>query len=166
MAPLIKGIRTQNWDILEDATGNLEFRYQSTAVFEVQDDGDMFFSNTTGTNTISTGSTAGVARAIYFDIPVAAGGAAAAGLDYQFLLDGTLEAGLLAETDGAGTYREPVWKIPYYTGDYGALWAGFAPPTPANIANGSMCVAYNSNAGVLASRLYVYSNAAWTFVDL
>jgi hypothetical protein len=128
--------------------------------------GDIRFNDASGTTTIDTASTAGVARAIHFDIPVAAGGGANAALDYQFKVDGTLEAGLLAETNGAGGYQDPVFKIPYMSGDYGAAWATFTPPAPTSLANGSMVVAYNSNAGVLASRLYVYSNGGWVSAAL
>lgn len=124
------------------------------------------FNTTTGTSVIDTASSAGVARAIHFDIPIGAGGAADAAIDYQFKLDNVLEAGLLAETSGGGTYQNPVWKIPYMTGDYGAAWATYTAPAPASLVNGSMVVAYNSNAGALNSRLYIYSNSAWVSVAL
>jgi hypothetical protein len=108
---------------------------------------------------------AGISFLIEWDVPISAGGAAAAALDYKFMLDGALEAGLLAETDGAGSYRQPVWKVPYQAGDFGADWSGFTPPTPASLVNGSEMVAYNSNAGVLASRKYIYSNNNWGYID-
>ena len=51
----------------------------------------------------------------------------------------------------------------YMSGDYGALWASISLPSGVN---GMQLVAYNSNAGVLASRLYIYSNSAWHYVML
>ena len=60
--------------------------------------------------------------------------------------------------DIAGTLTEK-----YISGDYGALWASISLPSGVN---GMQLVAYNSNAGVLASRLYIYSNSAWHYVML
>jgi hypothetical protein len=57
----------------------------------------------------------------------------------------------------------PAVKLPYWTGDYGIAWAGLALPAAPN---GSLHIVYNSNAGVLASRLYVRSNGAWTYATL
>jgi len=34
------------------------------------------------------------------------------------------------------------------------------------VVNGGLMVVYNSNAGVLASRIYIYSNSAWHYVAL
>jgi hypothetical protein len=127
--------------------------------------GDIRFNDATGTTTIDTASSAGVARAIHFDIPVGAGGAADAALDYQFKIDGTLEAGLLSETNGSGGYQDSVWKIPYMTGDYGAAWATYTAPAPASLTNGCMVMAYNTN-GAGDHRLYIYSNAGWHYVAL
>ena len=128
--------------------------------------GNLTFAATSGTSKIVTGSGAGVAHAMHYDIVIGAGGAADAAIDHQFLLDGVLEAGLLAETDGSGSYRDPVFKIPYYTADYGAAWASVSLPAPASLANGSEAVLYNSNGAVLASRRYTYTNGAWTYVAL
>ncbi len=53
----------------------------------------------------------------------------------------------------------------YMAADYGAAWAGW-PPAGLSPANGTMVTVYNSNAGVLASRLYCYSNGVWRYVAL
>ncbi len=129
-------------------------------------DENIVFGATSGTTSIATASIAGVARALHFDIPVAAGGAANAALDYQFKVDGTLQAGLLSETDGSGGARDAVWKIPAASADYGAAWASVSLPAPASLTDGAMIVLYNSNAGVLASRIYFYTNSAWKYAAL
>lgn len=51
----------------------------------------------------------------------------------------------------------------YVSGDYGALWASISLPTGVN---GMQFTAYNSNAGVLGSRLYIYSNSAWHYITI
>ena len=71
----------------------------------------------------------------------------------------------MAETDGAGSYRKPVFKIPYVTGDYAADWSTFTAPTPSSIANGSMVIAYNSNT-TSSKRMYIYLNAQWVYLSL
>jgi hypothetical protein len=118
----------------------------------------------TGTTTIKTGSVAGVQRAIDFDIPVAAGGAANAALDFQFQIDSTLLFGLVAETDGAGSYQEPVAIIPHYSADYGVAWASAPAPTPASLQNGGCFIAHNTNDG--SYRFYCYTNSGWHYVAL
>ena len=57
----------------------------------------------------------------------------------------------------------PAVQGPYWTGDYGPAWAGLALPAAPN---GSLHVVYNSNAGVLATRLYGRSNGVWVSVAL
>ena len=49
----------------------------------------------------------------------------------------------------------------YLSGNYGASWASISLPSGVN---GMQLVAYNSNAGVLASRLYIYTNSAWHYI--
>lgn len=49
----------------------------------------------------------------------------------------------------------------YDTGDYGVAWASYTPPTGTN---GLIIIVYNSNAGVLASREYVYTAGAWHYI--
>jgi len=119
---------------------------------------------TTGTTTIMTGSAAGVARAVHFDIPVTAGGAAGAALDWQMQIDSTLLAGLIAETDGAGSYREPVFLIPHYSADYGVAWASPPAPSPASLQNGGHFVAHNTNDNTY--RAYYYTNSGWHYAAL
>jgi hypothetical protein len=51
----------------------------------------------------------------------------------------------------------------YESGDYGVAWASISLPSGSN---GMMFTAYNSNAGVLASRLYIYSNSAWHYIAI
>ncbi len=126
--------------------------------------GDLTFTATSGTNTISTGSTAGVARALHFDILIAVGGGAGAALDYQFKLNSVLQAGLLADTDGAGGSQNPVWAIPYYVADYGGAFVAPPNPAPANITNGCMFVAHDTN-GAGDDALFIYSNGAWLKID-
>jgi hypothetical protein len=99
-----------------------------------------------------------------FDIPVSAEAANTA-LDFLFKIDGTTQAGLFSESDGAGSGREAVWKIPYYSADYGVGWASPPNPTPTSLANGSMFVAYNSN-GAGSSRVYIRSNGSWRYSPL
>lgn len=106
----------------------------------------------------------GIARALNLNIPIGAGGASGAALDMQMQLDGTMEAGLLAETDGAGGYQEPVFKIPAYSADYGVAWASPPNPTPASLTNGSLFVAENTNDSTY--RLYAYLNSAWKSVEM
>ena len=58
----------------------------------------------------------------------------------------------------AGTLTEK-----YMSGDYGVAWASISLPSGTN---GMQLVAYNSNAGILASRLYVYTNGAWHYIAI
>jgi hypothetical protein len=109
---------------------------------------------------------AGIAGGISHNVGIAAGGAAAASIwGATDALDGIWESGLLAETDGAGSYREPVFKVPYYAADYGAAWAAPPNPTPAGIVNGCEFVAYNSN-GAGSYRRYSYLNGGWHYVAM
>ena len=57
----------------------------------------------------------------------------------------------------------PAVQGPYWTGDYGPAWAGLALPAAPN---GSLHLVYNSNAGVLATRLYGRSNGVWVSVAM
>jgi hypothetical protein len=125
---------------------------------------NLTFTDATGTTAISTGSVLGVARAIAFDIPVGAGGAANAALDWQFQIDSTLLFGLIAETDGAGSYQEPVAIIPNYSADYGVAWASPPAPTPASLQNGGHFVAHNTNDNTY--RAYYYTNGGWRYAAL
>lgn len=124
----------------------------------------MRFPLATGNSIITTGDVAGVARSIVFNMPVVAGGAAAAGLSWLFKLDSVTEAGLIAETDGAGTYRLPLFKIPNYSADYGVAWAAPPAPAPAGLVNGCMFIAHNTNGNLY--RMYCYTNAGWHYVVL
>jgi hypothetical protein len=122
------------------------------------------FSLDTGNTVIVTGDVAGVARSMIFNMPVVAGGAAAAALSWLFQLDSVTEAGLIAETDGAGTYRLPLFKVPNYSADYGGAWAAPPAPAPAGLVNGCMFIAHNTNGNLY--RLYCYTNAGWHYVTL
>ena len=46
----------------------------------------------------------------------------------------------------------------YDSGDYGLTWASYTPPTGFN---GLMVIVYNSNSGILSSRIYIYTNSGW-----
>jgi hypothetical protein len=50
----------------------------------------------------------------------------------------------------------------YMSGDYGLTWTQTMPSG----VNGLMVTVYNSNAGILASRWYVYTNGAWKYSAL
>lgn len=84
--------------------------------------------------------------------------------------DATNEGGnIIVYQDGAGTITFqvdadlPAVQVPYWSGDYGVAWAALALPAAPN---GSIHVVYNSNAGVLATRLYGHSNGTWVSVAL
>lgn len=49
----------------------------------------------------------------------------------------------------------------YQSGDYAIDWSTISLPTGTN---GMMVIAYNSNAGVLSSREYIYTNSAWHYI--
>lgn len=49
------------------------------------------------------------------------------------------------------------------SGDYAADWSGYTPPTGAN---GMTLQAWNSNAGVLAGRIYSYCGGGWHYMGL
>lgn len=115
-------------------------------------------------NLIQTKESLGVTAQLKINIPVGAGGAAAAALDHQIQLDGILEAGLLAETDGAGSYREPVFKLPHYSADYGADWASPPNPTPTSLTGGCSFTAHNTDDDTY--RIYSYINGAWRSSEL
>lgn len=50
----------------------------------------------------------------------------------------------------------------YMSGDYGLTWTQTMPTG----INGMMVTVYNSNAGILSSRWYVYSNSVWRYTAL
>ena len=112
---------------------------------------------------LATPDIAGVAASRSLNMPIAAGGAANAVLQWQFQLDGVIEAGLLGETDGAGSYTQlkTVWKIPYSDAGAGAI--GPTAPTTAATWNGGLFLGA-SNA-VANGRLYWYANEASHYVD-
>ncbi len=157
------------WDFI---LAGLRVRDNETIAYGLDDDILTQYVSASNKWSCSFSSQLGVTALFEWDIPIGAGGAAAAALDYQFMLDGELSnlirgggAGLLAETDGSGTYRESVWKIPHYAGDYSGDWSTIPLPTPASLVDGGIFTAFNSNGGVLASRLYGRSNGAWGFID-
>lgn len=114
--------------------------------------------------TITPGRSAGVAKSLKLGIPIDTGGSASQALTIPMKLGSTTVAGVLAETDGSGSFQKASFKIPYYTGDYGAAWGTFTTPESASIDNGAMCVAFNQNIGAFKSRLYVRSNGSWTAI--
>ena len=114
---------------------------------------------------VRTASILGVAATRSFDMPIGVGGAAAAELSWEWQIDSIELAGLHAETNGSGSYQNPVFMIPYLSADYGAAW-GTAPTLPAGATNGAMVMCYNTNAGQLNSRLYARSNGAWVSVAI
>jgi hypothetical protein len=110
-------------------------------------------------------SIAGVTAGVMWEMPIIAGGSGSQALRYVWKFDGTIEAGLIAETDGSGSYREPVWQVPHYDGAYNADWSGFTAPTPTGLVDGGMFIAYNSDGGGQC-RIYCYSNSGWRYVNL
>lgn len=114
-------------------------------------------------NRTISASSAGVARSITYDITIGAGGAANGVLEHSFKLDTVIEAGLLGETDGSGSYTQlkTVWKIPY--ADAGAGTIGPTAPTTLATWNGGLFLGA-SNA-VANGRLYWYANEALHYVD-
>jgi hypothetical protein len=54
------------------------------------------------------------------------------------------------------------FKNYYLSGDYGLTWTQTMPTG----VNGLCVIVYNSNAGVLASRTYYYSNSGWHYIAL
>lgn len=50
----------------------------------------------------------------------------------------------------------------YMSGDYGLTWTQTMPTG----VNGMMVTVYNSNAGILSSRWYIYTNGAWKYSAL
>lgn len=74
---------------------------------------DWKMEHVTATNKIThlATSQAGVTFLVEWDIPIGAGGAAAAPLTYDWMIDGTRLFAVVAETDGAGTYQNPFVHI-------------------------------------------------------
>ena len=116
-------------------------------------------------NLIQTKESPGTELKMQYNIPVGEGGAAAAALDHQMKIDGVLESGLLAETDGVGSYREPVFKIPYMEGDYEADWSTLTLPSPASLVNGCEVLVWNTN-GAGEGRRYSYMGNGWRYETL
>ncbi len=125
--------------------------------------GGIRFASTNGETIIDTGTSAGGARYVTFDIPVTTGGVADAPLGWQFELDGAGYAGLKADTNGSGSVQDAVFQIPYYTANYGADWSTFTPPSPTNFSNGDTIIVYNTATG--STRYYAYANSAWKFFE-
>ena len=106
-------------------------------------------------------STAGIARTFDFIMPVVAGGAAGGELSWEFEINGAELFSVHAETDGGGSYQNPVVMIPYLT----IAGPGAAAPTlPAGAGNGALVLQHNIAAATTA--LYGYSNGAWVSVAL
>jgi hypothetical protein len=158
------------------ATDNAIARFDTTTGKLIQnsgvtiDDSDVMtgvenfvFGSATTSN--ANPSVAGVTSYINWDLPVAAGGAAAAALDYQFKIDGTLEFGLVAETDGAGSYENQAAILPYYSGDYDYSWSSSIPePEPTSIQNGGIIAIYNTETTTTVNDgfgLRVRANGEW-----
>jgi len=99
---------------------------------------------------IGTDNIAGITKQIQFDIPITAGGAANATLGWEFLIDGVLLAGLIAETSGGGSYQNPVFQLPYQ-GQEGHV----APTLPTGATNGAVKVEYDTGGGADSTRLYI-----------
>jgi hypothetical protein len=116
--------------------------------------GTLITLKTTGTNEINFNLIRTGGTASNWDIYLPSGST-----DLRFYYGGdrmTLDAsGNLAV---AGTLTEK-----YMSGDYGVAWASISLPSGTN---GMQLVAYNSNAGILASRLYVYTNGAWHYIAI
>lgn len=110
---------------------------------------------------IRRSSVAGVAANLTFDIPIAAGGAANAVVQFPFQLDTVTEAGLLGETDGSGSYTQgkTIWKVPYR--DSGTNVTAPTNPTTAATWLGGLRV----EAGDDTNRIYLYANAAWHYIN-
>lgn len=147
---------TLRWTILN--TGE----FQANGAQTISSTAGLTLSSTAANMLLNT-SSAGVARSITYDITVGAGGAANAVLQHAFHLDSVIEAGLLGETDGSGTYTQlkTVWKIPY--ADAGAGTIGPTAPTTAATWNGGLFLGA-SNA-VANGRLYWNANEALHYVD-
>jgi len=152
-----------NYDVSADVWNAHVGDYVSQTDTSEQDlasDLNMNANDILGAGDVKTASSAGVAETLAIDIPVGAGGAADAELAIELHMDGTEEAGLHAETDGAGSYRNPVFAIPHETDTND--WT--APTLPTNAPEGSMKVAYNSTLD--ETRLWIYSNSTWTSMEL
>lgn len=110
-----------------------------------------------------TATSAGVARSLAYNLKITAGGAANAVVQMPFQLDTVTEAGLLGETDGAGSYTQAktVWKVPYR--DAGAGAVGPTAPTTGATWNGGLTVQCSD--AVANGRLYWYANEAAHYVD-
>lgn len=115
-------------------------------------------------NSTISASSAGIARSIAQDITIGAGGASGAVLQHAFNLDSVIEAGLLGETDGAGTYTQAksVWKVPYRDAGAGAI--GPTAPTTAATWNGGMSV--QASDAVPNGRIYIMSNETQRYIDM
>lgn len=112
---------------------------------------------------IQRASTAGVAAAFLFDIPIAAGGAADAVVKHEFQLDGTARAGAFTETDGAGgdDTTVTIWRVPYR--DSGVNVA--APGSPAAGNNATWNGGLRIEAGDDTNRIYFFANEAWHYIN-
>jgi len=112
-------------------------------------------------NQFRTPDLAGVSWSIQTSMPIIAGGGANNELSVEWIIDTIELAGLHAETDGAGSYRDPVFMIPYLT----IAGPGAANPNlPTGATNGAMVVQHNIAGG--SDALYVYSNGAWVSTAL
>lgn len=114
------------------------------------------FQNTTY---IDRAALAGVTGGLYYDIKITTGGAANAVVFHQFMLDSVIEAGLLGETDGSGSYTQGKtgWKVPYR--DSGANVT--VPVNPTTAATWLGCLRVES--GNDGDRIYAYANEGWKY---
>lgn len=137
-----------------------DMKFNSNKITLTDTSGLIYGSNTT---IIANPDSAGVVSYINQDLPIASGGSAGQALNQWFKVNGDNLFGLIAETDGAGGYREPVAVQPYMSGAYGTDWnTGFTLPTPASIKNGAHFLAWNTTTAT--GRIYHYLNSSWTWI--
>jgi len=90
-------------------------------------------------------------------------GAGAPGTPYdgQVWVNTTTDPPILEIYDNDNT-QWMVYNPTYYETQSVEAWAS---PTVTPVTNGTIVIKYNSHAAVLATRIYIYSNSAWTYVD-
>lgn len=149
-----------------DAGDDFDITYGADDMWRFSKD-EMYCLTTSIIVSTNTATVAGTAKVWESNIPITTGGSAGNILQWSWEFDNTVIAAALAETDGNGSYQEPVFRIPYYSGDYNADWSGFTPPEPTGDApDGSMCSVYNTNGSAMyPERLYVKFNNTWRYTD-
>ena len=81
----------------------------------------------------------------------------------EFTYDETIEGVKLVDDSGSDAVFSGVLLTKVYVSDYGGGFANFTPPAGKE---GMIIVAVDTNSTTPGTRLYVYANGSWKYIDL